>query len=72
MMGEQAQRELERQKLILVELPNLIHRILHLSMLPYSYDKKYIALEIEEIKKVTNAECKSALEYFEDLLIGQT
>jgi len=60
----QEKLEAERQKLVAVELPNLIHRILHLTMIPYPLDKRFTELEIEEIKKITNAECKSALEYF--------
>lgn len=61
---EKQMLELERQKLVAVELPNLIHRILHFTMLPYPLDRRHTELEIEEIKKITNAECKSALEYF--------
>lgn len=56
--------ELEAQKLMMVELPNLIQRILHLSMIPYPASKEFVKMSIEEIKKITNAECKSALSYF--------
>ena len=52
----------EQERLLMVELPNLIHRILHLDMqLPISQD--ILTNNIEQIKKITNAECKSALSY---------
>ena len=52
----------EQERLLMVELPNLIHRILHLNMqLPISKD--ILICNIEQIKKITNAECESALSY---------
>lgn len=56
----------ERVKLLYVELPNLIHRILKTSMLPVSKNKKKVAITIEEIKKIANTECKSVLANFKD------
>ena len=58
--------EKERQKLLYVILPNLVHKILRMSMLPFPKSKRKIEIVIEEIKKITNAECKSALEKFKD------
>lgn len=55
----------EQEKLLMVELPNLIHRILHLNMqIPISKD--ILMCDIEQIKKITNAECKSALSYLKN------
>lgn len=52
----------EQERLLMVELPNLIHRILHLDMqLPISKD--IVINNIGQIKKITNAECESALSY---------
>lgn len=62
----QKEQELERQKLIMVELPNLIQRILHLSMIPFPANKEIVKRNINEIKKITNAECNSALEYLKN------
>lgn len=62
----QKEQELERQKLIMVELPNLIQRILHLSMIPLPANKEIVKININEIKKITNAECNSALEYLKN------
>ena len=56
--------ELERQMLTNVELPNLIHRILKLNMFPKT--KEITELYVEQIKKITNTECESALSYFEN------
>lgn len=62
----QYRQELERQKLIIVELPNLIQRIIHLSMIPLPCSREIVEFNINEIKKITNGECEKALSYFED------
>nr|DAV87186.1 MAG TPA: hypothetical protein [Caudoviricetes sp.] len=64
----QQKQELERQKLIMVELPNLIQRILHLSMIPCPISEEIVKLNISEIKKITNAECEATLSYLEKLI----
>lgn len=51
----------ERIKLLYIELPNLVHRILKMSLLPLPKRKKRTEITIEEVKKVINAECESAL-----------
>lgn len=61
--------ELEREKLLYVELPNLIQRIIHLSIIPLPASKEAVELEINEIKKITNAECESALSYLSNMRI---
>ena len=53
--------EKERQKLIYVELPCLIHRILQISKVPQSGDNMILEYSINSIKKITNAECEGAL-----------
>lgn len=63
----QQKQELERQKLIMVELPNLIQRILHLAMIPLPSEKETIKMVVRDIKKITNTECETALGYFEEL-----
>lgn len=63
----QQKQELERQKLIMVELPSLIQRILHLSMIPFPISEEVVRFNISEIKKITNAECEATLSYLEKL-----
>lgn len=58
--------EQERQKLLYVELPVLLHKILCLSKIPLPANKDLIKNDIEQIKKITNAECESALEMFKN------
>ena len=65
--GFQNVQELERQRLITVELPNLINRILHISMIPYPIEKEDVEMSIKDIIKITNAECKLALEYLKEI-----
>lgn len=62
-MIDYEKEEIERQRLIMVELPNLIHRIIHLSMLPLPINSIMVEKDIEQIKKITNTECESALNY---------
>lgn len=59
----QKNQELERQRLIMVELPNLLQKILHLSMIPFPTSEEILQANIEQIKKITNTECESALSY---------
>lgn len=56
----------KQEKLMMVELPNLIHRILHLNT---TLQKDILEENIKTIKKITNAECESALSYLEKLEI---
>lgn len=56
----------ERVKLLYVELPNLIHRILRTSMLPLPKNKSKVNITIEEIKKIANTECESVLANFKN------
>ena len=56
--------EFERYKLTSVELPNLIHKILRLSLVTKS--KRKTEIIVAEIKKITNVECQLALEKFKD------
>lgn len=56
----------ERQELLYVELPNMIHKILKMSMLPFPKSKRKVEIIMEEIKKITNAECQSALDSFKN------
>lgn len=55
-------QENEIQELMYKELPNLLHRILSIRLMPEMYDEELLKIDIEEIKKITNAECESALE----------
>lgn len=63
-MGE---KEIKRERDLYFELPLLINKIILNSTLPLPLDKKNVLREIEEIKKVTNAECESTLAYLRDL-----
>lgn len=56
-------QEFERCRLTDIELPNLIHRILHLAMLSFSGNEECINTIIEKIKKITNVECESIQSY---------
>ena len=68
-MIENEKEELERQRLIMIELPNLIHKIIHLSMFPLPVNQEITELTVKDIKKITNAECENALSYLEKLNI---
>lgn len=56
------EEEKEWEKLLYVDLPNLINKILHLSSIPLPVDEDVLKAEIKEIKRITNAEYKSILE----------
>lgn len=58
--------EKERQKLLYVELPCLLHRILRISKLPNINSNSILNYSIDSIKKTTNAECESALVIFKN------
>lgn len=60
-------KELKREKLLYVKLPMLIREIILDSTLPLPTCKKVVELEIEEIKKITNAECESTLDYLKKI-----
>ena len=53
--------DLERQRLLYVELPTILHKILCLSKIPLPANKDLVENDIDQIKKITNAECESAL-----------
>lgn len=59
-------QEFERCRLTNIELPNLIHKILHLAMLGFSGNEEFVKITISEIKKITNIECDSILSYLEN------
>lgn len=56
------ERELEREENLYKKLPLLIREIILDATLPLPTCKDLVEREIEEIKKITNAECESALE----------
>lgn len=56
------ERELEREANLYKKLPLLIREIILDATLPLPTCKGLVEREIEEIKKITNAECESALE----------
>ncbi len=64
------QMNLEMEKMLYIDLPNLIHKILHLRLNPAMFDKDLLKSDIEELKKITNAECEAAISYAQKL--GQT
>lgn len=55
--------ECSREEKLYKRLPLIIREIIIDSTLPLPTNKIYVEKEIEEIKKITNAECESALEY---------
>ena len=55
-------REIKREENLYKKLPLLIREIILDSTLPLPTTRAYVEKEIEEIKKITNAECESALE----------
>lgn len=55
--------EIERHRLLYIELPNLLHRILNISTCPIKSSKEFLEMDIKDIKKITNAECENALSY---------
>lgn len=55
-------RELKREENLYKKLPMLIKEIILDSTLPLPTSKIIVEKEIEQIKKITNAECESALE----------
>lgn len=55
-------RELNREENLYKKLPMLIKEIILDSTLPLPTSKIIVEKEIEQIKKITNAECESALE----------
>lgn len=55
-------REIKREENLYKKLPLLIREIILDSTLPLPTIRDCVEKEIEQIKKITNAECKSALE----------
>ena len=64
---EEKEIKRERERKLYFEVPNLINRIILNSALPLPIDKEHILREIEEIKKITHAECEATLAYFKEL-----
>lgn len=56
------ERELTREENLYKKLPLLIREIILDATLPLPTCKGLVEREVEEIKKITNAECESALE----------
>lgn len=56
------EREFKREENLYKKLPLLIKEIILDSSLPLPTLKESVLMEIEEIKRITNAECESALE----------
>ena len=56
-------KELKREENLHKKLPLLIREIILDSALPLPTAKLIVENEIEQIKKITNAECESALEF---------
>ena len=59
--------EKEREEKLYVKLPILIREIILSSTVPLPTNKESVIREVEEIKKITNTECESALSYLKDL-----
>lgn len=59
------EKELERVKLTYYELPILVHKILQIRLMPGMVDKELLEMDIQDIKKIINAECENALNYLE-------
>ena len=57
--------EKEHRKLLYVELPSLLQRIIHTTLIDGKYKEIY-DLDVKEIKKIVNTECEAALSYFID------
>ena len=55
--------EKEREEKLYVKLPTLIRELILNSCIPLPTDKSIVLQEIEEIKKIINAECESTLDY---------
>ena len=56
------EKELNREENLYKKLPLLIKEIILDASLPLPTIKEVVLMEIEEIKRITNAECESALE----------
>ena len=61
------EKKIERERDLYFELPLLINKIIINSTLPLPSNKEHVLREVEEIKKITNAECESTLAYLKDL-----
>lgn len=59
--------EKDREENLYVKLPTLIRKLILASSIPLPTEKEAVIKEIEEIKKITNAECESALSYLKNL-----
>lgn len=57
----------EQFELLNKDLPDLLHRILIIRLIPGVYAKELLQKDIEKIKKITNAECDNALSYLKQL-----
>ena len=66
-MEEINKKEIEREKRLYFKLPLLIREIIYDALLPLPSSKNFVEEEIKEIKKIVNAECKSALELLKEI-----
>lgn len=64
---EKEQIEFKREEDLYVKLPLLIRKLILEACIPLPTIKKAVELEINEIKKITNAECESTLEYLKKI-----
>ena len=61
-------QENELEELLHKELPSLLHRILSIRLMPKMYHEEILIKDIEQIKKITNTECESALGHVNKLI----
>ena len=61
-------QENEKKELIHKELPSLLHRILSIRLMPEMYHEELLKRDIEEIKKITNAQSETALGHVDNLI----
>lgn len=62
--------EEQRERNLYVDLPTLIRKIILDSTIPLPTNKEIVLEEIEQIKEITNAECKSTLDYLKETNIA--
>jgi hypothetical protein len=54
-----------------VDIPQVIHEALRITILSSRADEQMLKNTIEEIKKITNTECESALSYLKEAIASQ-
>lgn len=58
----------EYQKLLYIELPNLINRIVNTRVVPIPLIKELVPIAVNEIAKVTTVECNTIIKKYENYL----